>query len=223
MHQLCETAENHLAADATAQSRISHDLRQGNGISRCGYSNTSKPDGDNNSGEAKSMKRPTSAGLLLILAAMIPGIACSTQGVPAANASAGQKPADSYQLQLGEAVFTYACLSCHGEGAHGAPKLGNAADWQDRLQQDQDTLTRHAIHGHGRMPPKGGFFRLSDAEVAAAVSYVVNRSRHILAGIEKQNQASSCDPVKSPDACTEKELEEIMTLHMLWLLGSPGK
>lgn len=161
-------------------------------------------------------------GLYLLLITMIPGIAGSSQEMPAEGAATGQDSAWASHLKIGEAVFTRACLSCHGGGVDGAPKLENPADWQERLKQDRDTLTSHAIQGHGRMPPKGGFFRLSNAEIAAAVDYVVDRSRSALDRLEKKPQGTGCNPVKNPYACSGKELEDIMTLHMLWLLGSPG-
>ena len=126
-------------------------------------------------------------------------------------------------LTLGETVFTTTCLSCHGQGENGAPRPDYASDWKERLQQNQDTLTRHAIHGHGRMPPKGGFSDLSDAEVKAAVAYVVDRSRAIVGILKDKKSRTRCHPINKPNACSDKEFEDIMTLHMLWLLmGSPG-
>jgi hypothetical protein len=72
------------------------------------------------------------------------------------------------------------------------------------------------------MPPKGGFFNLSDAEVEAAVAYVVDRSQTIVTALKEKKSKTSCHPIKNPNACSDKELEDIITLHMLWLLGSPG-
>jgi hypothetical protein len=74
------------------------------------------------------------------------------------------------------------------------------------------------------MPPKGGFSMLSDAEVEAAVAYVVDRSQKIVAALEARNRKKRCDPISSPNACSEEDMdmEEVMTLHMLWLLGSQG-
>jgi cytochrome c5 len=130
-----------------------------------------------------------------------------------------REAAPVYDLRVGEAVFTDTCLACHGKGAYDAPVLGDAAAWEPRLTQDLNTLIGHAINGHGRMPPKGGFFALSDQEVASAVAYVVDKSKKIVVALAKQREAKACHPVKSPDNCSHEELREALTLHMLWLLG----
>lgn len=80
----------------------------------------------------------------------------------------------------GPQVYNSACIACHGVGVGGAPIVGDAAQWTDRLAQGMETLTRHAIEGYtgsaGYMPPKGGRLDLSDDEVAGAVEYMVGES-----------------------------------------------
>jgi cytochrome c5 len=77
----------------------------------------------------------------------------------------------------GPQVYNAACLACHGAGIGGAPVLGDAAAWTDRIAQGIDVLKDHAINGFtgsaGFMPAKGGRVDLSDEEVAAAVDYMV--------------------------------------------------
>ena len=136
---------------------------------------------------------------------------------------ASRSTLSSQDLALGQAVFTSTCRSCHVEAAEGAPHLNDAAEWDQRLQQDLATLTQHAIEGHGRMPPKGGYTELLDTEVAAAVAYVINRSQQIVDTWKAEKDKTRCDPIDNPDACSNKDMEDLMTLHMLWLLmGSPG-
>ena len=86
----------------------------------------------------------------------------------------------AYNLAHGRVVFTENCLRCHGSGRRGAPVVGDSEDWKGRISQPLDTLIRHAIEGHGRMPPRGDR-DISDQEVAAAVAYVVDRARAIAA------------------------------------------
>ncbi|WP_236645258.1 c-type cytochrome [Aidingimonas lacisalsi] len=76
----------------------------------------------------------------------------------------------------GEAIYADVCAACHDSGAAGAPLLGDADDWGDRLDQDTTTLYDHAINGVGAMPPKGGNTSLSDAEVEAAVDYMIEET-----------------------------------------------
>ncbi len=81
----------------------------------------------------------------------------------------------------GPQVYNAACVSCHGTGIAGAPKIGDAAAWADRIATGTDQLTKHAISGFqgstGYMPPKGGRTDLSDQEISGAVEYMVSESR----------------------------------------------
>jgi cytochrome c5 len=81
----------------------------------------------------------------------------------------------------GAKVYQSACFACHGTGAAGAPKLGDKAAWAPRVKLGMDTLKKHALQGFtgktGIMPPKGGFTHLSDAEVLAALDYMLGQSK----------------------------------------------
>ncbi len=84
-------------------------------------------------------------------------------------------------VPLGEKVFKSGCIACHGTGAAGAPKFGDAALWKDRIAKGKDALLKNAITGFtgstGTMPPKGGFVHLSDEEIAAAVEYMMKAAQ----------------------------------------------
>ena len=57
-----------------------------------------------------------------------------------------------------------------------APKLGDKAAWAPRIGQGMETLYASSINGKGAMPPKGGRVDLSDADIRAAVAYMVSES-----------------------------------------------
>ena len=76
----------------------------------------------------------------------------------------------------GEALYKQACVVCHASGVAGAPKLGNKDSWALRIPMGVDTLTASVIKGKGAMPPKGGS-TASDAEIRAAVEYLVNAAK----------------------------------------------
>lgn len=80
-------------------------------------------------------------------------------------AAAGPKSAED--------VYNTGCLACHASGAAGAPKFRIAADWTDRLSQGIDTVYANAINGKGSMPAKGLCPTCSDAEIKAAVDYMI--------------------------------------------------
>lgn len=81
----------------------------------------------------------------------------------------------------GKATFDSVCFACHATGAAGAPKVGDKAAWAPRIAKGMDTLHNHAINGFqgnsGVMPAKGGRTDLSDADVKAAVDYMVSQSK----------------------------------------------
>jgi cytochrome c5 len=77
----------------------------------------------------------------------------------------------------GKKVFDGTCTACHSTGVAGAPKLGDKAAWAPRIQQGVDTLVQHALQGKNAMPPKGGNASLSDAEVRAAVEFMVSQAK----------------------------------------------
>ena len=82
---------------------------------------------------------------------------------------------------LGKSVFGKVCAMCHAIGAAGAPKPGDKADWGPRIAQGDALLLKHALEGFtgakGVMPARGANPALTDAEVKAAVVYMVDQSR----------------------------------------------
>lgn len=82
----------------------------------------------------------------------------------------------------GKQAFEMVCSTCHGKGIAGAPKAGNAADWDPRIAEGLPALYQHALHGfqsNGHvMPPKGGRPDIPDAVVEQAVRYMVGLVKH---------------------------------------------
>jgi cytochrome c5 len=77
----------------------------------------------------------------------------------------------------GKKVYDNACAACHTPGVAGAPKVGDTAAWAARLKSGMDTLYASAIKGKNAMPPKGGNPALADADVKAAVDFMVTQSK----------------------------------------------
>jgi len=80
-------------------------------------------------------------------------------------------------LVSGHMVYTKACLPCHKFGISGAPKVGDKKAWASRIVKGRELLVQNAIHGTGKMPPKGGNSTLTAEEVGAAVEYMLEQSR----------------------------------------------
>ncbi len=94
--------------------------------------------------------------------------------VTAAAASVAAAPAPAAASEdKGKATYNQACVACHGQGVAGAPKFGDKALWAPRIKTGIEALYATSIKGKGAMPPKGGNTALADADVKAAVDYMV--------------------------------------------------
>jgi cytochrome c5 len=102
---------------------------------------------------------PASAPAAVAVAAPAPG----AKAVAATKADAGR----------GKSVYDATCNVCHAAGVAGAPKAGDKAAWAPRLNAGVSALYASSIKGKNAMPPKGGNLALSDAEVSAAVDYMI--------------------------------------------------
>mgnify|MGYP001169736782 FL=1 len=94
----------------------------------------------------------------------------------AENNTVTDNNSEENSLISGEKISQVNCILCHGAGVMGAPKIGDAAQWEARIAQGKDKLIDHAIKGINMMPAKGGNAALSDEEVAAAVIWMANQS-----------------------------------------------
>ena len=77
----------------------------------------------------------------------------------------------------GATVFASGCNACHATGVAGAPKLGDKPSWAPRLKLGVDALTASVIKGKGAMPPRGAVPAASDADLRAAVEYMVTSAK----------------------------------------------
>ena len=99
-----------------------------------------------------------------------------TQQEPAKNTAAAPTPGRN-----GQQVYQTTCVACHDAGIAGAPKVGDKSQWAKHVAKGREALYASALNGvqgsTGVMPPKGGNPGLSNAEVRAAVDYMVARSK----------------------------------------------
>ena len=78
----------------------------------------------------------------------------------------------------GEAVYGAACGTCHDSGAGHAPRVSAPGEWTARFAAGRAALHQTALAGvpNTAMAAKGGFAELSEAEVRAAVDYMLART-----------------------------------------------
>ena len=91
--------------------------------------------------------------------------------------SVPERQAEQAPLKRGEQVYANVCVICHLDGKVGAPRIGDQADWANRLQQSSlSTLYEHAIDGYNKMPAKGACVTCSDSDISDAVDYILYHS-----------------------------------------------
>jgi cytochrome c5 len=126
--------------------------------------------------EAPAPAAPAAAAATATAAApAAPAAAAPAAAAPAPAAAPAAAPAIA-SADAGKALYSSACVACHGAGIAGAPKFGDKGAWAPRVAQGANVLYEHALKGFqgkaGVMPPKGGS-SAPDADVKAAVDYMV--------------------------------------------------
>lgn len=86
------------------------------------------------------------------------------------STSASDEPAGP---RSGEKIYNTYCVACHGTGAAGAPKKGDAVAWEPRVAQGEEELVNHAIQGFNAMPARGTCSDCSDEEMLATVQFLI--------------------------------------------------
>lgn len=93
------------------------------------------------------------------------------------KSSEPKKAAASIGPNTGKDIYEDHCAVCHGAGAAGAPKLGDSNAWAPRIAQGINVLYQHALNGYNSMPMKGTCISCSNAQIEAAVDYLVTNSK----------------------------------------------
>ncbi|MFP6791116.1 MAG: c-type cytochrome [Thalassolituus sp.] len=78
--------------------------------------------------------------------------------------------------RTGEEVYNGACIACHSIGVLGAPKKGDQAAWDTRLEKGLDATWKNALNGLNSMPPRGNCANCSDDEILNAIKFMSGRS-----------------------------------------------
>ena len=99
--------------------------------------------------------------------------------------------------QSGKDVYNKVCTTCHATGLAGAPRLGNGADWAPRAAKGTASLYQSALNGTPKgMPAKGGHITLPDAEVKAAVDFMLASVKDSVKPAKPEAEAKKEEPKK---------------------------
>ena len=86
---------------------------------------------------------------------------------------AAAAPAAGAKADAGKALYDASCQVCHAAGVANAPKFADKAAWAPRVGAGIDSLTQTVIKGKGAMPARGTAMSASDADIKAAVAYML--------------------------------------------------
>lgn len=87
----------------------------------------------------------------------------------------GAAAVESSAAMSGKAVYDQFCFACHATGVGGAPLLGDAAQWQPRIDKGMDALMATTRNGLNAMPLMGTCMNCSEEELHAAVTYMLDQ------------------------------------------------
>ncbi len=115
--------------------------------------------------------------LLLSIFSVLLLTACSGESNNSASTSTSvaAKPASKKTMPTDPdlaSLYTQSCFSCHGTGAGGAPRTGNTAEWQPRMEKGMDTLLDHTISGFQGMPPLGMCMSCDEEQFTALIEFM---------------------------------------------------
>ena len=74
-----------------------------------------------------------------------------------------------------ESTYQMSCFACHGTGAAGAPLLGDADAWTERMEKGMDAVMVNVVNGVNAMPPKGLCMTCSDDNLRTLVNYMISQ------------------------------------------------
>ena len=72
-----------------------------------------------------------------------------------------------------EATYMASCNACHAAGVANAPKLGDKAAWDARMEKGMDAIMINVMNGINAMPAKGLCMTCSADDLQEIVNYMV--------------------------------------------------
>lgn len=142
-------------------------------------SGCSKP--EENSAPAAAAPAPAATPAPAAAPAPTPAPEATAPAAPATDTAAASTTASATASipgkgRSGEQLYNEVCKTCHESGLLNAPKFGDKAAWAARITQGKDVLYKHNREGFNAMPARGGAADASDAELEAAVDYLIQHS-----------------------------------------------
>jgi cytochrome c5 len=77
----------------------------------------------------------------------------------------------------GKEIYESSCKMCHATGISGAPKFGDKIWIEHEKSHGMDEFMKIALEGKNAMPPKGACMDCSEAEIKAAIRYMIDSAK----------------------------------------------
>jgi cytochrome c5 len=106
-------------------------------------------------------------------ATLAPAPVAAAAATVAAVAVTATPASGSANATKGKALYDSACTACHTAGVAGAPKFGDKVAWAPLAKEGVKHLTESVIKGKGAMPAKGGKPDATEADISAAIEYML--------------------------------------------------
>jgi len=89
------------------------------------------------------------------------------------------KPVPKLTLADGKAIYEKHCAFCHNpeKPYKNAPVIGDKKQWEPIIAQGMPAVFLNTINGYGNMPKNGGCKECNNAQIIAAVKYMVEQSK----------------------------------------------
>ena len=95
----------------------------------------------------------------------------------AACAAPQDEEAEDPQQVIGKTIYRQYCFSCHSSGINGAPRTGDAEAWRPLAEKGEAQLLEVTKTGIAPFMPENGLcMTCSDAELLAAIDYMMKTS-----------------------------------------------
>ncbi|MEE9451699.1 MAG: c-type cytochrome, partial [Gammaproteobacteria bacterium] len=104
-------------------------------------------------------------------------IAGEGQNEATTSAAQSEPAAETQQTSAsGEEIYEQYCAMCHESGLAGAPKIGDSADWESRIERKgMEKMLSNVVNGYNVMPPKGACMTCDEAQLKAAIEYMLSK------------------------------------------------
>ena len=102
---------------------------------------------------------------------------CSGDAAPAIAETQAPAADPVATVRSVDQIYHQFCVACHLVGVANAPKLGAVAAWSERNAKGMDVLMASTLNGINAMPARGTCMTCSDADLQAAVEYMVDSAR----------------------------------------------